>query len=87
MALPIMEKASSERFLRYKAAPFWEVQRKASAVIEAPWPARIVARRPWTGGGISCSFHENVDTQFLAADLELDSWLSKIEMTSISIPI
>jgi hypothetical protein len=25
----------SERFMRYKAAPFWEVQRKASAVIEA----------------------------------------------------
>jgi hypothetical protein len=34
-----MEKASSERFMRYNAAPSWEVQRKASAVIKEPWPA------------------------------------------------
>jgi hypothetical protein len=50
MALLIMEKASSERFMRYKAAPSWEVQRKVSAVIETLWPARIVAS---TGVGLA----------------------------------
>ena len=33
------------------------------------------------------SIFEIVDTQFLVVDLEADSWLRKIEMTSISAPI
>jgi hypothetical protein len=39
-------KSFLERFVR-------AVQRKASAVIEAPWPARIVARTPSTGVGLA----------------------------------
>ena len=49
-ALPILGEPAAST-----ATPSWEVQRKASAVIEVPWPARIVCAQPIDGGGISCS--------------------------------
>jgi hypothetical protein len=62
------------------------VQRKASAVIEAPWPARIAVRRPIVKGGISSSFMKTLTHNSWRRTLEPDSW-SKIEMTSIGAPI
>jgi len=75
-----------ERFLR-------AVLREASAVKQKPRGQQSrspgvthessVSCRQQTRHYISLLFHENADTHFLVANLEPDSWLSKIGMTSI----